>query len=398
MSTQLEIKDFNELVKCNGYVADAKFTIQDALATPNGPQALGQIYTEIVQQVVEAESLGLKLVRKIRHDDIVGESTSFKWIGAGNIPDVDRAETGEYPEFSIQMGKSSVIRAQFLQRGLVVKISQEDIKYSRWDIIREHITQAALALGRAKEKLIFNVFQGSGAVIFDNTDTTKTASVNGPATGRDRLGNKNGSLTYEDLVSMVSVMESNGYSPNVVLIHPMSLPIFQKDPMLRHMGFVSGNPSAFLNSSKQAPNPYSNGTVDTWRRQQRAAAGNSQVLDDIEQSLLSTSTPNLPAFHPLAGMTILTSNLVPFDAVAKTTSIILLDTSATAILNEQTPLTVDSWDENSREIVAVRLKESYSVDVIDEGRGIGIAKNIPLVANELYIDPQVVINAETLTP
>ena len=396
MSTALEIKDFGELVRNNGKVNDVKFTVQDALATPNGPQVLGKIYTEVVQQVVEAGSIGLRLVRKIRHDDIVGESTSFKWIGAGNIPNVERAESGEYPEFSIQMGKSAVVRAQFLQRGLVIKITQEDIKYSRWDIIREHITQAALALARAKEQLIFTVFANNGVVIFDNDDASATKSVKGPGTGRDRLGNKNGSLSYEDIVDMLAVMNTNNYSPNVMLVHPMSLPIFQKDPMLRHLGFISGNPSAFLNTSKTAPNPYSNGTVDTWRMQQRAASGNAQMLDDVEQSLLSTTTPEFPAFHPFSGMVVIASDLVPFDPVAKKTSIILVDTSATAILNEQTPLTVDSWDEQSREIVAVRLKESYSVDVIDEGRGICVAKNIPLVPNELYVDPQVVIQAADL--
>lgn len=397
MTTALEIKDFKELVQNNGRVSDTKFSIQDALATANGPQALGKLYTEVVQQVIEAESLGLRLVRKIRHDDIVGESTSYKWIGAGNIPNVERAESGEYPEFSIQLGKSAVVRAQFLQRGLVVKITQEDIRYSRWDIIREHITQASLALSRAKEKLIFETFEGAGAVIFDNNDVAKNASVKGPANGRDRFGNKNGSLTYEDIIDMVAIMNTNGYNPNVMLVHPLSLPIFQKDPILRHMGFVSGNPSAFLNSGLTSPNPYSNSTVDTWRMQQRAATGNGQTLSDKEVNLLSTTTPELPSFHPLSGLTIIASNLVPFDATAKTTSIMLIDTSATAILNEQVPLTVDSWEEYSREIVSVRIKEAYSVDVIDEGRGIAVAKNIPLTPNELFIDPQVTIDVKDLT-
>ena len=52
--------------------------------------------------------------------------------------------------------------------------------------------------------------------------------------------------------------------------------------------------------------------------------------------------------------------------------------------------------EQTREITAVRLKESYSIDVIDGGLGILVAKNIPLVPNELFINPQVVIN--DLTP
>ena len=396
--------DLYTIVTNNGYDENGvRFSIQDALATPDTPQMLGQIYTEVLQELIQLQLVGQRLIQTIRHDEILGESTSFKWIGAGNIPNVERAESGEYPEFTIAAGKSATVRAQFLQRGLVVKITSEDIKYSRWDIIRAHIMQAGLALQRAKEKHIFQTFEDAGAVIFDNDDpmnggtgTDPVTSVKGRGTGRDRYGNKNGSLTYEDYVDMVSLMQTNGYSPNVLLIHPLALPIFQKDPILRHVGFVNGNPEAFLNSSLQSHNAYKNGTVDTWRKQQRKANGNSQTLDDTEANLLSTATPTLPSFHPLNGITIIASHMVPFNNITKTTSLILIDTSASAILNEQVPLTVDAWEEYSREISVVRIKEAYSVDVIDEGRGIAVAKNIPLVPNEIFNDPQIVIN--DLTP
>ena len=397
-------QDLYEIVTNNGYTSDGvKFEIADALATPDSGQLLGQIYTEVVQELIELQAIGQRLVQTIRHDDIIGESTTFKWYGAGNIPNVERGESGEYPEFTLAAGKSSTIRAQFMQRGLTVKITAENIKYSRWDLIRAHITQAGLALQRAKEALIFHTFEQAGVVVFDNNDpmnggtgTDPVTSVKGRGTGRDRYGNKNGSLTYEDYVDMVSIMISNGYNPNVLLVHPLCLPIFQKDPILRHIGLVNGNPEAFLNSSRTAPNAYKNGTVDTWRRQQRMANGNSQTLSDRDVNLLSTTTPELPSFHPLSGMTVVVSPMVPYDPITKTTSLILIDTSASAILNEQVPLTVNAWEEMSREIQVVRIKEAYSVDVIDEGRGIAVAKNIPLVPNEIYNDPQVVIN--DLTP
>ena len=397
-------QDLYEIVTNNGYTTDGvKFEIADALATPDSGQLLGQIYTEVVQELIELQAIGQRLVQTIRHDDIIGESTTFKWFGAGNIPNVERGESGEYPEFTLAAGKSSTIRAQFMQRGLTVKITAENIKYSRWDLIRAHITQAGLALQRAKEALIFQTFEQAGVVVFDNNDpmnggsgTDPVTSVKGRGTGRDRYGNKNGSLTYEDYVDMVSIMISNGYNPNVLLVHPLCLPIFQKDPILRHIGLVNGNPEAFLNSSRTAPNAYKNGTVDTWRRQQRAANGNSQTLSDRDVNLLSTTTPELPSFHPLSGMTVIVSPMVPYDPTSKTTSLILIDTSASAILNEQVPLTVNAWEEMSREIQVVRIKEAYSVDVIDEGRGIAVAKNIPLVPNEIYNDPQIVIN--DLTP
>ena len=397
-------QDLYEIITNNGYTSDGvKFEIADALASPDSGQLLGQIYTEVVQELIELQAIGQRLVQTIRHDDIIGESTTFKWFGAGNVPNVERGESGEYPEFTLAAGKSSTIRAQFMQRGLTVKITAENIKYSRWDLIRAHITQAGLALQRAKEALIFSTFEQAGVVVFDNNDpmnggagTDPAVSVKGRGTGRDRYGNKNGSLTYEDYVDMVSIMISNGYNPNVLLVHPLCLPIFQKDPILRHIGLVNGNPEAFLNSSRTSPNAYKNGTVDTWRKQQRAANGNSQTLSDRDVNLLSTASPELPSFHPLSGMTVIVSPMVPYDPVTKTTSLILIDTSASAILNEQVPLTVNAWEEMSREIQVVRIKEAYSVDVIDEGRGIAVAKNIPLVPNEIYNDPQVVIN--DLTP
>ena len=332
-------QDLYEIITNNGYTSDGvKFEIADALASPDSGQLLGQIYTEVVQELIELQAIGQRLVQTIRHDDIIGESTTFKWFGAGNVPNVERGESGEYPEFTLAAGKSSTIRAQFMQRGLTVKITAENIKYSRWDLIRAHITQAGLALQRAKEALIFSTFEQAGVVVFDNNDpmnggagTDPAVSVKGRGTGRDRYGNKNGSLTYEDYVDMVSIMISNGYNPNVLLVHPLCLPIFQKDPILRHIGLVNGNPEAFLNSSRTSPNAYKNGTVDTWRKQQRAANGNSQTLSDRDVNLLSTASPELPSFNPLSGMTVIVSPMVPYDPTTKTNSLILIDTSASTI-------------------------------------------------------------------
>lgn len=398
-------QDLYTIVTNNGYDSNnVKFEIKDALSTADTPLLLGQIYTEVLQDLIQLRTIGDKLVQTIRHDDVLGESTSFKWVGAGNIPDVERAENGEYPEFTIAVGKVATVRAQFMQRGLTVKVSAEDIKYSRWDIIRAHIMQAGLALSRAKEASIFSVFNDAGAVVFNNEDPMNggvgsnepVISVKGRGNGRNRYGVLNGSLTYEDYVDMVAAMLANGYSPNVMLVHPLALPIFQKDPIMRHVGFVNGNPEAYLNSGLQTHNAYKNGTVDTWRQQGRKANGNGQTLTDFDIETISTVTPNLPSYHPLSGLTIIASYMVPYNAVNKTTSLILIDTSASAILNEQVPLKVDTWEEYSREQFVVRIKESYSVDVIDEGRGIAVAKNIPLVANEIFNDPQIVIN--DLTP
>ena len=383
--------EFRFLIDNNGYTEDGiRIEIKDAVATADAPQTLKRVYTEIIQSVVQFEMVGERLIQKVRHDQIGGESVSFKWIGAGYIPDVRRSEGGEYPEFTLAMGSTSTVRAQFQQYGLVVKVTAEQIKYNQWDVIRTHITQAALALGRAKEKLIFEIFNDQGVVVFDNA--APLSSLKGVCTGRDIYGNKNGAITQNDLIDMYSQALANGYVMNTILIHPWAYPIFQKDPILRHQGYITGNPRGYLNSTLSPVNSYKNKTVDTWRKQTRSSNGDAATLTDAEMQLLSTGYQKLPDYSPLSGITIITSHLVPFDPVARTTSIIMLDTESSAILNEQAPMTVDSWDDSAREVTSVRIKESYSIDIIDKGRGVILARNVPLVANEIFNDPHIVIN------
>lgn len=388
----MKIEDLYQIVLNGGYDAEEKisFKIKDAVATPDSAQNLNKVYTTIVQEAVQMQMVGERLLRTVRHNNMQGESITYRWLGAGNIPNVDRAEGGEYPEFSLAGGQNSVIKAQFLQRGLVVKITQEQIEQSQWDVVSAHITEAARALARAKEKLIFDVIESSGVVVFDNDNPA--GSIKGECTGRDIYGVKNGAITQENLFDMYCQGLANGYNPDVILVHPLAFPIFQKDPVLREAGYSMYNPRAFINSQLNPINSYSNKTIDGWRKQQRAVTGAGSRLTDKEIELTSTGFPQLPSFSPLAGMTIIASHFVPLDVQNQTTSIIMLDTSATAIMNVKQPLTVDSWDEITRKITAVRISESYSIDVIDKGLGILVAKNVPLVPNELNLNPQVVIN------
>ena len=396
MKLDLQPQDFATIIRSNGFVDGLQVPVQDALNTADGPNILSKVYTELSLDTIQARSLVPFLVQTMNHEGIIGESTSYRWFGAGNVPNVDRGEGGEYPEFTPQAGKASLVRAQFLQRGLVVRVTPEDIKYNRWDMISHTVTHAALALERAKEEMVLDTFNQLGVIVFDNTDPTGINSIKGKATGHDRNGNSNGSFSYDDYVEMFNVQAANGYSPNVVLIHPFALPIFQKDPMLRHMGFKTGNPVAYFNQNAITTNAYNNGTIDTWRKQQRKASGNSLVLDEVTQAALSTQTPDLPAFHPLNGMNIIVTDRVPYDPVAKVTSIIMVDTSAGAVLNVQEKLTTETYVDDHKRLQYIRIREAYSVDILDEGRGVAVALNIPIVPNELFVDPIVTLNAKDI--
>ena len=81
--------------------------------------------------------------------------------------------------------------------GLALKVTEEMIRYSQWDVLSMHIRQAGRALARHKEKKIFNMLNNTGVVVFDNASPT-TAEI-GRTTGRNLSGAGNGSMTVEDL-------------------------------------------------------------------------------------------------------------------------------------------------------------------------------------------------------
>ena len=385
------LSNFSSLVTTGGYDTEGQYwEVRDAITTPDALETLGRVYTSVLQDVIDIQMVGTRLIQTLNFSETKGISTHYTWVSAGNIPDVRVGESGEYPEFSLSVGTTSSIRAQFQKYGLVVKVTQEQLDQSQWDVIRLHITEAGKALARAKEKAIFNLFNESGVVVFDNDNPT--SSIKGVCTGRDRYGNPNGAITQEDLFEMYCQGLANGYMPNVILVHPLAFPIFQKDPILRNAGYDMYNPREFINSQLNPIDSYKNSTVDTWRKQQRKATGTSQTLTGREIELTTNGFSKLPSYSPLSGVSVITSHMVEFDPVSQTTSIIMIDTGASGVLNQQKPLTVDSWEYTSREIIAVRIKEAYSIDVIDKGRGILVAKNVPLVPNEFFYNPVAVIN------
>jgi hypothetical protein len=91
----MKIEDLYQIVLNGGYDAEEKisFKIKDAVATPDSAQNLNKVYTTIVQEAVQMQMVGERLLRTVRHNNMQGESITYRWLGAGNIPNVDRSET-----------------------------------------------------------------------------------------------------------------------------------------------------------------------------------------------------------------------------------------------------------------------------------------------------------------
>ena len=365
------------------------YTISDALSTPDSHLAVQRVVTEIIQEAVEPTLIGHLLVDNMFTTERGTSQVTIRTLGSLGGVDFEIAEEGEYPEIGLNRGQQNTLQAQYGKYGAKIKISEEMIQSSQWNSIDQWIRKTVQALARYKEVKIFKMIADFGTVVFDNQDPTNATL--GRTLGRDIHGQGNGSMTTGDLVDMYSHLLTQGYRPNVILVHPLHWAMFAKDPIIREAGLARGDISQWLNSQVSPLNPYK--YITGWTGATKAAHGDSQRLTQEEQNLLNREAPVVPAYAgPLTGLTLLVSEYVPYNEATNTADIIMLDTRNTGVLITNEPLVIDNWDEKANDMKVFKLREKYALAMYEQGRAVAIAKNISLEPNEIFNNPQIVID------
>lgn len=365
------------------------YTISDALSTPDSHLAVQRVVTEIIQESIEPTLIGHLLLDNMYTTERGTSQVTIRTLGSLGGVDFEIAEEGEYPEVGLSRGQQSTLQAQYGKYGAKIKISEEMIQSSQWNLIDQWIRKTVQALARYKEAKIFKMIKDFGTVVFDNLDPTQ-ATI-GRTLGRDIHGQGNGSMTTGDLVDMYSHLLMQGYRPNVILVHPLHWAMFAKDPIIREAGLARGDISQWLNSQVSPLNPYK--YITGWTSASKAAHGDSQRLTQEEQNLLNREAPVVPAYAgPLTGLTLIVSEYVPYDEATNTADIIMLDTRNTGVLITNEPLVIDNWDEKANDMKVFKLREKYALAMYEQGRAVAIAKNISLEPNEIFNNPQIVID------
>ena len=364
-------------------------TIKDALAYPDSHLVFEQVITEIVQESIEPNLIGHLLIDQIRTTDRGLNQVTIRTIGALGDIDIEVGEEGEYKEVFFGRGQGSLITVNYQKFGLKLKITEEMVNASQWNLIELWIRKAVQHFGRTREKHIFRMLDAYGTVVFDNVNPA--GAEIGRTFGRNISGVGNGSITHSDLIDMYGSLMAKGYHANVMLVHPMHWAMFAKDPVIRESGLVKGDISQWLNSQVSPVNPYQH--IGSWVGARRKAVGDRvSDLTDAETNELLQTRPTIPAFSPLSGLTIIPTPWVPYDKVNKTASIIMMDTSNTGAIVINEALSLDSWENKENDVQVVKIKEKYGLAMYDQGRAVAIAKNISLEPNEIFNNPQIVID------
>ena len=91
-------------------------------------------------------------------------------------------------------------------------------------------------------------------------------------------------------------------------------------------------------------------------------------------------------------MTVLTSPLVHFNRQTRTGDVIMLDPDNSGILAISDPLNMDEWEEKRNDLKVIKFREKWALEVVDAGRAIAVAKNISFSPNEIFVNPQIVMD------
>jgi len=312
----------------------------------------------------------------------------------------DVQESGTYPEVNFQMG-GAVSTAFIGKSGIAASFTDEALRYSTFDIMSKNLQLMGAAMVRHKEQKAVAFLKQLGTTLFDNLNPAQ--SIYGVLTGRGLVedavngGSKlsaNGSMTMENLMRAMAHMSEEGFTPNVMLMHPLFYYTFVQDPVMRTMMLAHGGGSIF-NPYTGNPGPlapYSNGAMGSRGpsmgtkvvnpRGTGTAGGDpaGAVTGVLERSQEMTSAPKLPSYFPFS-FNIIVSPLCPYDPETETGDIFLLSSGNVGFHLVDEEATTVEWRDENTETVKIKIRERYGFAVAHEGQGIGVFRNVKRAEN-----------------
>jgi len=254
-------------------------------------------------------------------------------IQAAEIP-----EGQEFPEQALAFAKQ--VEGKVSKKGVRVSFTEEVIADSLWDIVGLHVRAAGRAMARLKEQIALSRFADAATIVFDNDD-----GAYADTSGLDINGVANDSLHWDDVIDMAAVLMSENHVPTDFILHPLMWSIFLKDA-----AFHAGGPL-------------------------QASAWGYNV--DSRDGVANTSAP--------LGLNVIVSPFVNFTAAATdgstpaSSDVFLIDRNEVGVLLAKDDMTVDEFDDPTRDIRSLKMKERYDIVMLGDGEGITVAKNVDLV-------------------
>lgn len=321
----------------DGYIDENnRVTVREAFASPDAAILFPKIISRTLKEAAEPQLLVTPLLSTVR----LGKGRSLEFPAVNAIQAAEIPEGQEYPEQALAFAKQ--IEGKVSKKGVKLAFTEEVITDSLWDIVGLHVRAAGRAMARLKEQIALSRFKDAATVVFDND-----SGAYDDTTGKGFTGAANGTVTWDDIVDMAAVLMAEKHIPTDFILHPLMWSVFLKDNIFHAGGAASAV-----------------GTSWGYRPQSPDAA--------------------LNATAPM-GLNVLVSPFVSFTAKSGATAaksdLFLIDRNEVGTLLVKDDMTTDQFDDPSRDIRQLKMKERYDIVMLGDGEGITVAKNVSLARN-----------------
>jgi hypothetical protein len=336
----------------------------DALGTTESTIFIPRVLTTIVREATEPVIvLSSNIFRRLR---VPAMTTMVQFPSVGAIQAFDIAEGEEYPDQKLE-GAGWVI-AKIGKSGVKVRLTEELIRYSSFDLIGLHVRAAGRALARLKEVKCANLLNTKGITSFDNSGGT---SIHGKTTGRNIDTAGNNTMILHDIFQMYADLVNRGFIPTDFIVNPIGWLLFAREPSMRAWAFQNGG--ALYQAVQGAPGR----GQPTETPNLGPSSGGGTTFGTINQATTMASMPQT-MFPMNVGMVV--SPFVNFDSTASpnTTTIHLVDRDEVGVIVQDEDVVSERFDDPHRDIQIIKFRERYGLAVSNNGEGIATAKNISI--------------------
>jgi hypothetical protein len=321
----------------DGYIdGENRITIKEAFASPDAAALFPKVLSRTLREAAEPQLLITPLLSVVR----LGKGRSLEFPAVNAIQAAEIPEGQEYPEQALAFAKQ--VEGKVSKKGVKLAFTEEVIADSLWDIVGMHVRAAGRAMARLKEQIALSRFKDAATIVFDNDD-----ALYDDTTGRDINGAFNLTTTWDDIIDMAAVLMAENHIPTDFILHPLMWSVFLKDAIFHAGGAASG-------------------VGTSWGYRPASPEG-----------ALNTTAP--------LGLSVLVSPFVNFQAKSGVTAaksdLFLIDRNEVGSLLVKDDMSTDQFDDPSRDIRQLKMKERYDIVMLGDGEGITVAKNIRLARN-----------------
>lgn len=373
-----EVSTFDMIEKmCLNSLGDfskGRVTVQETLHTTDVVKLIPKVIEGKLREAAEPVYLATRFMKTVNVSS--GNSAVYVIPIVGELVAHEISEGGRYPEESVDFAtmENGTFEVRVKKVGLKVSITEEAVTDGAWDIMSINIAKMGRAMARYKEELCFNAFSDHGHPIFDNA--LRGQKPEAGTSGRAQDGSYNDTLAVEDFLDLVLALMGQNRVPTDVIMHPLTWIVFARNSMI-------GNGMTF--------GAMGGSQVHPWGATQGTPGFAGLSADQGPQKLIMT--PEQTQSRLPMPIRINFSPFVRFDKVNKKFDMYVLDANEVGVIAQREALTTDNWTDPEKDIRLLKCKERYGVGILDNGRGIAVARNLA-VAPTYPVPPTVRIQNE----